>query len=255
MTNIDRRKKWIVLPVVALLIGFGVTYFAPTFGSKTARSGLHVMVDEPAVSDESVPNAGEKDRPAGPGNHRVGAELAAARPTPSKRIHPMIQSALDEHPELAQYHWLAQKVLPTQEQRRMLQEMLSDPEMIRLAKTNLLGSGETTYTQEEEAKRMLDVEFLADAFAWGDNPEIALATESVEEVLLAENISADVPDELAQSLAGDKVDLYTQLLQRAPERAAEIAKRARGTSAEPLLAYSKDWYEREVAAMRADELP
>jgi hypothetical protein len=79
-------------------------------------------------------------------------------------------------------------------------------------------------------------------------------TEAIEGVVFAENISSEASEALAQSLAGDKVELYTQLLHRSPERAAVIADLAKGKSVEQLLAYAKDSYNREMDAMKADEI-
>ena len=49
------------------------------------------------------------------------------------------------------------------------------------------------------------------------------------------------------------MELYTQLLHRSPDRAALVAERGRGTPVEPLLAYTKDSYDRETAARTADD--
>jgi hypothetical protein len=166
-----------------------------------------------------------------------------------------MRSALDNDPEWAHYHWLAQKALPTGEQRRMLQEMLSDPELIQKAKMDLLASSEEAFSKEAEARRMLSVEFLTDAIAWAENPAIEAVSESIEDVLLADNIAEDAPDDLARSLAGDKMDLFTQVLHASPERAHTIAERARGKAVEGLLSYAQNWYDGELRAMRADELP
>jgi hypothetical protein len=166
-----------------------------------------------------------------------------------------MKRALEDDPDMAHYYWLAQKVVPTEEHRRMRQEMLSDPELIQKAKMDLLAPGESTYSKEGEAKRMLDVEFLTDAIAWADNPEIESVHEAIEDVLFAENIYKDTPDDLAQSLAGDKMELYTQVLHTSPERAAAMAEQAHGRQVEALLKHSKEWYDSEMLAMRADELP
>jgi hypothetical protein len=166
-----------------------------------------------------------------------------------------MKAALDEDPGMAHYHWLVQKILPTEEHRRMRQEMLSDPELIQKARVELLTSSEADLTKSGEAKRMLYVEFLADACAWAENPEIEAVSEAIEDVLFAENITEETPVDLAKSLAGDKMDLYTQLLHTSPEQAAAIAENAHGRKVEALLMYSKEWYDGEMRAMRADELP
>lgn len=176
------------------------------------------------------------------------------RPTPKQRLHPVIESALHDDPALAHYHWLSSKVLPTDEHRKMLHEMLSDPEQIQKVKMDLLASTESAFSKESEGKRMLCVEFLTDAIAWSENPEIDLVREAIEDVLFAQNISEAMPEDLARSLAGDKVELFTQVLHASPEQASILADRARGKEVEPLLVYAKNTYVREINAMRADEL-
>jgi hypothetical protein len=96
-----------------------------------------------------------------------------------------------------------------------LRAMCSDVEMIQKLKEDLLAS-EKVYSKEAEASRMVEVE------------------------------------ELAQSRAGDKMELYTQMPRRGPERAASLAERARGRNVESFLAYAKGWYEREIRGMNAE---
>lgn len=119
---------------------------------------------------------------------------------------------------------------------------------------DLLASTESAFSKESEGKRMLCVEFLTDAIAWSENPEIDLVREAIEDVLFAQNISEAMPEDLARSLAGDKVELFTQVLHASPEQASILADRARGKEVEPLLVYAKNTYVREINAMRADEL-
>ena len=101
---------------------------------------------------------------------------------------------------------------------------------------------------------MVAVEFLGDAVNWADNPARGAVMEAIESVMFADNISASAADDLARSLAGDKVELYTQMLHRSPDRAAVVAEHAQGKPAEALLAYAKDSYDREMAARKADEI-
>jgi hypothetical protein len=178
------------------------------------------------------------------------------RPMPSAiKLPEAMQAALDEEPHLAQYYQLVQKVLRTQDERKVLRSMLSDTKLLQLIKEDLLAADERTYSKDAEAKRMVGVEFLSDAVEWDDNPAMDTVMETIEDVLLAGKTSSSAPDDLARSLAGDKMELYTQMLHRAPDRAALITERAKGGDIEKLLAYSKDWYEQQMRAMKADELP
>lgn len=243
MRNIGRRMRWPLLGIAVALIAAGWLYLSPT-ESRDQRA------DKPAPHPAGVVAA------AGPAKRAPGAPDPVAHPEGSEfslpRIPPPLQRALDSNSDLAQYYGLEQKVLPTDEERANLHAMLSDPGMIRAMKQSLLAA-ETTYSKDAEAKRMVAVEFLSDAINWTDNPSRGEAMEAVEGVIFAENVSSDAPDDLAQSLMGDKMELYTQLLHRSPDSAALVAEHARGTAAEPLLAYTKESYDRETAVRMADD--
>lgn len=252
--NISKSKR-IWLPVAGALLATGCLFlhFASPWEQERAATDTAVVNGgaPPAAPARRPTGTRRYDAPSAPAN----LDLRQNRPTPADRMHPVMKSALEGDPEMAHYYWLAQKVLPTEEHRRMREEMLSDIDLIQKARADLIASSESTFTREAEAKRMISVEFLADAIAWEGNPEIEAVVEAIEDVLFAENISSETPDDLAKSLAGDKMDLYTQTLHTSPDRAAAIADRARGREVEALLTYSKEWYDSELMAMRADELP
>jgi hypothetical protein len=242
------RRVLLMLAFVASLVAMGWFYLYPDSSRQepTAREPL-----EHAAISSTVP--GQRPRVASRDGSASSLELRPDRPAPSAvRLPPAMQSVLDDNPDLAQYYRLEQKVLPTSDERNALRGMLSDPEMIQTVKEDLLAT-ETTYSKEAEAKRMVAAEFLGDAATWADNPAMSTVMEAIEGVILTENISSEVSEELARSLAGDKTELYTQLLHRSPDRAELIADLARGKSVEPLLTYAKDSYNREMAAMKADE--
>ena len=52
-----------------------------------------------------------------------------------------------------------------------------------------------------------------------------------------------------------EMELHTQVLHTSPERVAVMAENARGRQVEALLTQSKEGYDGEMLAMRADELP
>jgi hypothetical protein len=169
------------------------------------------------------------------------------------KLPSVIRKVLDDHPHLAKYYQLAQKALPTKDEQTALRDMFLDLELIQTIKQDLLAPHERTYSKEAEAKRMLGVEFLSDAVAWERNPAMDAVMSAIEDVIFAANILPETPDDLAQSLAGDKMDIYTQMLHSSPQRAAIIAEHARGREVEALLSYSRNWYERQTGAMRSDE--
>lgn len=240
MKQSDRRGRVAVLVVVVLIV-IAWRHFRGSPTPPTAVSASPTASAARALGVASTTEAPKLPR-------------SADRPTRADVPLPAVmKKVLDDNQSLGQYYRLQQKVLPSEDERVALRAMLSDVELIQQLKADLLAS-EKTYSKEAEARRMVEVEFLSDAVAWGDNPEMKAVTEAIEGFVFADNIAADAPEELAQSLAGDKMELYTQMLHRAPERAASLTERARGKNVESFLAYAKGWYEREMRGMKADEL-
>ena len=240
----NRRLRWGLLAIIASLIVLGWVVFR----RDSAAPLVTEKSDHESTAPGSAPSAGAHHAPTAP-KLDVPAPATPAAPV---KLPPPMQKALDANPHLAAYYRLEQKVLPSADEREALHVMLSDPELIDQVVKDLL-TPEFSYTKEGEAKRMVAVEFLGDAATWGDNPAMGKVMEGVEHVIFADNIAAYASDDLAQSLAGDKAELYTQLLHRSPERAAVVAGDARSTSVEPLLAYAKRVYDGSMTAMKADE--
>lgn len=241
--NNNRRLRWGLLAIAASLIVLGWMVFRHDAATPSATSTADHESAAPGTS-AAVPSAAR--------HASAAPELDVPAPINPVKLPPPLQKAIDDNPHLAAYYRLEQKVVPSREDRDALHAMLADPEMIEQVVDDLLAP-EFSYTKEVEAKRMVAVEFLGDAATWADNPAMGKVMEAVEHVMFADNISADTSDELAQSLAGDKAELYTQLLHRAPERAAVINGLAQNTNVEALLAYAKRQYDGSMAAMKADE--
>lgn len=244
MRKIHLRRRWavLVLAVLASLVAMGWLYLRPS-----SSPGL-----DPAVTSATAPKPRLRVGPRARAAQNVESSPDHPAP-PGVKLPPVLQKALDANPHLAQYYRLEQKVLPSEDERNTLRDMFSDVELIEKIKHDLLAE-ESTYSKEVEAKRMVAVEFLTDAVAWGDNPAMPAVMEVIEGVVFAQNISTATPEDLVQSLAGDKMELYTQMLHSAPDRAAILAGHAQGKDVEALLTYSKDWYDREMSAMKADEI-
>jgi hypothetical protein len=247
MRNVERRRRWIVpaLAIMTLLIVMCWLYVHPGARGPERTVGVIDRGNTTEVASHSRVGPRVGAQPVEPGVKAPGRSAIA--------LPAAMQKALDEHPQLAQYYRLQQKVLPTAEERKTLRGMLADSNLIEMVKEELLVP-ESTYTKEAEAKRMVAVEFLTDAVAWADNPATGAVMEAIEAVVFADNISADASEDLARSLAGDKMELYTQMLHRSPDRAAMLADNARGKAVEPFLTYSKNWYDQQMRAMKADEI-
>lgn len=243
-TYLGRQRALLRWAVLASLIAIGWLCFRPASSPQVDRAVTSSMTMGPRSNLHFSPRTGVAQN--------TGA--SQDRTTPSAvKIPLVLQKALDDNPHLAQYYRLEQKVLPTEDERNKLRDMFSDVELIQAIKEDLL-TEESAYSKEAEAKRMVAVEFLTDAAAWDENPAMGAVMEAIEGVIFADNISSVTPEDLVQSLAGDKMELYTQMLHRSPDLAAVVAGHARGKDVEALLNYSKDWYEREMRAMKADEV-
>jgi len=243
MGKLNRRLRWPALVVALALVAVILSWLR---GRSSSHEHAAAPPPKPAVVDRLA-------APASRTRSAPNLEVAPPRPMFSAvRLPPMMQRVLDDNPDLAQYYGLEQKVVPTAEERGNLHAMLSDLELIETIKEYLLAA-ETAYSKDAEAKRMVAVEFLSDAINWADNPARPAVLTAIEGVMFADNITADAPEDLAQSLAGDKVELYMQMLHRSPDRAAVVSAHARGSSVQPLLTYAKESYDREMAARTADE--
>lgn len=242
--NNHRHLRWALGAIVAASLVLGWMVFR--------RDAV-----PPPAAETAGPASAASTAVPGEGPHRPSVAPQLEPPSPAATPAPVklpaaMQAALDHNPHLAAYYRLEQKVLPTGEDRDALHAMLSDPDLLERVVNDLLAP-ELMYTKDVEAKRLVAVEFLGDAAAWRDNPATGKVMEAVERVIFADNISEHAPEDLAQSLAGDKAELYTQLLHRSPDRAAVVSSHAQGTHVEALLAYSKRQYDNSMTAMRTDE--
>lgn len=243
MRNVRRRRRWPTLAVV-LAAAAGLAIFVIGRGASNEGAAVKPAATDPAAAPVAalahkrhVPmKDGQPDHPA----------------FSTVKLPKVMKDVLDANPDLAEYYGLEQKVVPTAEEKQKLHALLSDPDMIQQITDDLL-EPEAAYSKDGEAKRMVAVEFLGDAISWGDNPAQPRVMEAIQNVIFADNIAGDAPDDLAQSLAGDKVELYTQMLGRSADNATVVAAAAKGKPVEALLSYTKDRYEREVATRLADE--
>ncbi len=170
---------------------------------------------------------------------------------PQTSVDILRKKVLEANPDIAEYRRLRKTVLPTSEQRRIFRDMLMDPEQLAAAMSDLLVD-DVAFSEELQFQRMYRISFLDAALEWKENPAREDVVSSMQDVIFASNIRADAPSELQHSLAGDKVELYLSLLEHAPEQAAQIAAKAKGTDLEKLLAYAQARYD-AVATAEAGE--
>jgi hypothetical protein len=174
------------------------------------------------------------------------------RGEPETTISRTRDRVLSTNPDIAAYRQLQSKVLRTIEEREQFHRMLKDVSFIDAAKRDLIETG-SNFSEEDQYKRMCRVEYLDAALEWSDNPERATLLDTVEDIIFAPNIRVSQDDLMQHSIAGDKVELYLALLERDPERAKEIAAKAKGTEFERLIAYAQARHNAQTQAEKGSD--
>ncbi len=134
--------------------------------------------------------------------------------------------ALQKYPQLSDFCGVTKKAVMTERDREVLGDLLSNARRLDDAKSALLSSEETAYSEENELARVLWVQYLRLAMAWDDNPAIKGAVAVARDVFLADNLRVTLPQDLRKSLAGDKIELFATIKSRFPNVAAEIQQEA-----------------------------
>jgi hypothetical protein len=105
----------------------------------------------------------------------------------------------------------------------------------------------------EAIERQRYVKVLTQALRWRENPEGPFLRSLVADVILAPNLSADLPAERRQTLSGDKIELFGQLALLEPSLADDLIQRS-DDGTRRLLVWARANYATEsnplVAAIR-----
>ncbi|NVJ02667.1 hypothetical protein HV824_31735, partial [Myxococcus sp. AM009] len=153
--------------------------------------------------------------PLAPASGQVPPTLAR----PGSPLDAVRQRVMAANPDLAQFRHLQRKVLRKGDEQASLQSLFKDREVINAAKQDLLATGERTFSEDAQFRRLYQVEFLGSALEWKDNPERPALLNDLEELLRADNLDPDMELELRRSLSGDKVELFMILLHNDRARA------------------------------------
>jgi hypothetical protein len=167
------------------------------------------------------------------------AVLQEEERTPSTMAE-ITESVLEEDPELAEFHRIREKSLRTKAEKQQYHGMLADPVRIHAAKEDLLAGVEADEdpTQEEEMRRILQLEYLTSAMDWTDNPRGDEVRGAITDVLLAE-LPTTVTANRRGSVLGDKIDMYQHLLVGHPGQARIVRNEATGTPLERLFDHAE----------------
>ena len=133
------------------------------------------------------------------------------------------------------------KPFPTEEEKRLLRDAFSNRTLISET-VGLLKSNEGFFDASKEGAfrsvRIEAVEFLVQSLNWRENPLRSDIISEIEKIVVSPVSVNSLSVEQKKQLAGDKIELFSVLLQASPERAQFILRQAEGTPQERLLRFS-----------------
>lgn len=173
----------------------------------------------------------------------ASGEVPAAIARPGSPLDAVRQRVMASNPELAQFRHLQRKVLRKGDEQTSLQSLFKNREVIDAAKADLLATGERTFSEDAQFRRLYQVEFLGSALEWKDNPERSALLNDVEELLRADNLNPEMELELRRSLSGDKVELFMILLHSDRARAESMLQGLHGSRLGALLEHARTRYD------------
>lgn len=115
-------------------------------------------------------------------------------------------------------------------------KLLTDEDNISTSFEILSNSG-SKYADNEERKRMLALSHIARALQVAKGREQESALQGLEN-LLVEEFKDGLDPELKKSLAGDKVEAFSLLLQSSPDRAQKVRDKVKGSKLAPLIEFA-----------------
>lgn len=152
-------------------------------------------------------------------------------------IQGIADMVLHSDPDLAAFRQLRRKALRTKDEQRRYHEMLQDRTRIAQAKLDLL-EPDPTPSEEEELNRIYQVNYLASALAWEQNPERAYIVDSIREILFSPITSEPTPEQ-RKSLLGDRMELFQYLTVTDPKEASAIRDEVKGTPLEQVFFHAE----------------
>lgn len=148
-----------------------------------------------------------------------------------------VRNIFKETPALARFAYFQQHVLLDAQGKQRYHGLLADAGFFRGIRQDLRFPQELRASHKGQIRRLMGIDAIREALAWTDNPQRPSVLGLVEEILLADNIRPDLPLDLRQSLAANKLELFEILQSEEPARAAYVVERSRNTNQEALIDY------------------
>ncbi|TKD03811.1 hypothetical protein [Polyangium fumosum] len=164
-------------------------------------------------------------------------EIVEERAEEDEEAPKFVEKVVREDPALAEIYYFRQHVLLDPIEREQYHELLADEWMLDKVRKDLLHPPEIHETVQGNTKRLMEIDFLRDAVAWAENPSREEVLSTIEAMILADNYPDGMGMDMRISISGNKMELYSLLYEFAPERAAGLVDKARGTKVAQLVEY------------------
>lgn len=141
---------------------------------------------------------------------------------------PDINIVINKDKILEKFYGYYRKVLPSDFDRKSYEIMLSDTQMHRKVKDNILHPPSSMEERKfSVAQRMMEIDYLREVVNWKENPQQRSSIDLLEELIETNNFYADQDIDLKYSIATNKMELYQILFEYDSERAAILLDRVR----------------------------
>ena len=169
------------------------------------------------------------------------SEVLAPAQEKARSSEPRPSTVLDESVENLPAHLTEmvlqeKKALRTAVDEEEYRKLLTDENNISISIEILSNSG-SKYADNAERKRMLALSHIARALQYAKGAALEVALQGLEN-LLVEEFKDGLDPELKKSLAGDKVEAFSLLLQSSPDRAQKVRDKVKGSKLAPLIEYA-----------------
>lgn len=168
------------------------------------------------TSDESASKVAERETAA---TSLVEPVLPQAPSIPEKEVVNEATKALSKNTnELSRFETLRKKVLLNREEVSEKEKVLSNIKTVQWAESYLSAVPENN---PETKKHFSAIDFLEEAITWKENPIRNEAIGSIENAIKTNQLP-QTKKELRNLVVGDKIDLFTVLVQEEPSKARAL---------------------------------
>jgi hypothetical protein len=226
-----RRRGVICLGLIGLILGIG----AIPFYSSSKK------IDLIQISRNSSKNT------VGPKAEAKFGSFGNASPVSSSSS----LESLEKQYRLVQC--IQMKPFQSRQERQQLEESLSNISLIQRT-MELLRSSDGFFESKGQGKiqstRLEAIGFLAETLGWEENPLRAEILDQLEDLVFENPQGLELSSDKKKSWVGDKIELYSLIIQSDPDRAEQMMERAHGTMFERVLRFSFE-YTRALRAQKA----